>query len=373
MKCPHCGTENHDEARFCRACGQALHIAQGTVTPAQSPPSPPPSQTPMPVSGVICASCGATAKPGAHFCPRCGHALHPSAQAAPPPATQATRLADSAPPTPSQGYAQQPPTSQPAAAAYPTSASQVTQPVPATAQAHPEEYAPQQPTSPAPPYMTSPSAPPTGEHPLQARGGLPWWGWGLGALALVIVLLIAFLVVPKVVIPLFSPTATPTEAPTATPIPTDTPSPTETPTAIPTATATVELTPTQTPEPPTPAPFDTSVSLTIEPQTPKVGDKDVLLKVTITNQGSVAVTVLRFELLGQWEPILQLNTPQFVEEDPGRRIEPQSSTEVLFLFDAEQAGTAKFKVDVKMQIATEPPLTDVTHSDTLEVSVVVPE
>ncbi|MGC9347861.1 MAG: zinc-ribbon domain-containing protein, partial [Anaerolineae bacterium] len=79
MKCPNCGTENREEVRFCRACGHPLPqtpASEATPPPAaeassQTAASQPTSQT----SGIICPTCGATAKFGARFCPRCGNAF----------------------------------------------------------------------------------------------------------------------------------------------------------------------------------------------------------------------------------------------------------------------------------------------------------
>jgi len=115
------------------------------------------------------------------------------------------------------------------------------------------------------------------------------------------------------------------------------------------------------------------MNLSLGQESVKVGDKGILLKVNVVNNGAVPVEIVRFEVLGQWEPALKLISPPIIEETPGARsVEPQNYTELFFTFDAEQAGTAKLKVDVKMQVLTDPPLTDVKHSEVLEVSVVNP-
>lgn len=365
MKCPYCNTENQPEARFCRSCGQALQGAPSQPAPIPASPGPQP-QAPAPVSGVICAACGATAKPGARFCPRCGHELHPAAPAMPP---------SPAPPSAQpQPYAQQPPAPQ-----QPAGVPQVTQPMPSAAQAQPAgAYPPQQPAPVAPPtYMESPSAPPATPaapgQPAQAQNRFPWWGWVLIAVALVGILIVGFFVVPKVLGPLIAPTTTPMPTETSTAIPTAAPTDTPVPTVEPTATATLQST--DTPEPPTPAPapFDISINLSVIPEDLKVGNENITLQAKITNNGTVPVNILRYEVLGVWEPALKLKTDQFIEEDPGvRPLNPQASMDLLFQFDAEQAGTAKLKVDVKMQVLAEPPFTDVIHSDVLEVTVVNP-
>jgi class 3 adenylate cyclase/tetratricopeptide (TPR) repeat protein len=48
MRCPRCGQENPDEARFCLHCGAQL--------------------------AILCPRCGAVQPAGARFCPECGHA-----------------------------------------------------------------------------------------------------------------------------------------------------------------------------------------------------------------------------------------------------------------------------------------------------------
>ena len=62
MHCPNCGTENPEDARFCRSCGHALGEHAPPVppepdriqTPTQSasPPPPPPQSSPGVWSGV---------------------------------------------------------------------------------------------------------------------------------------------------------------------------------------------------------------------------------------------------------------------------------------------------------------------------------
>jgi len=53
MFCPHCGTSNDDDARFCQECGAALTAA----TPRWAPPPPPPPAVapppPAPVSETV--------------------------------------------------------------------------------------------------------------------------------------------------------------------------------------------------------------------------------------------------------------------------------------------------------------------------------
>lgn len=60
MVCPHCGTDNAENARFCVSCGQPLPR--------------------------VCPNCGAINPPGARFCNQCGFALDTQPRPAPAPA-----------------------------------------------------------------------------------------------------------------------------------------------------------------------------------------------------------------------------------------------------------------------------------------------
>ena len=59
MVCPHCGTDNAENARFCVSCGQPLPR--------------------------VCPNCGAVNPPGARFCNQCGYALDAQPHPAPAP------------------------------------------------------------------------------------------------------------------------------------------------------------------------------------------------------------------------------------------------------------------------------------------------
>jgi hypothetical protein len=63
VKCPACGSENRDDARFCKQCGNSLETPIAPVVP------------PIPARPVVCPACGATNNPRARFCARCGKAL----------------------------------------------------------------------------------------------------------------------------------------------------------------------------------------------------------------------------------------------------------------------------------------------------------
>ena len=63
MKCPHCGQNLTEGARFCNRCGQ----------PVARQPVPPENQK----SGKTCSYCGQSLLPGALFCNKCGKPLTP--------------------------------------------------------------------------------------------------------------------------------------------------------------------------------------------------------------------------------------------------------------------------------------------------------
>lgn len=48
MKCPNCGVDNGDEARFCKSCATPLQAAPATAPAAPSAPLPPPPMPAMP-------------------------------------------------------------------------------------------------------------------------------------------------------------------------------------------------------------------------------------------------------------------------------------------------------------------------------------
>ncbi len=88
VKCPNCGNENDDGARFCDQCGATL--AQATPPPA----------TPAASNMVVCPSCGAENLPGTAFCEDCGAKLEvPEPQAAPPTPPPAQPASPTPPPS----------------------------------------------------------------------------------------------------------------------------------------------------------------------------------------------------------------------------------------------------------------------------------
>jgi hypothetical protein len=83
MKCPSCGTDNREGARFCRQCAGVL-------------PAGPPEV------GAVCPNCGARVSSGTKFCLACGASLDKVRPVARPlhPAAPPTRPAQSAPQSP---------------------------------------------------------------------------------------------------------------------------------------------------------------------------------------------------------------------------------------------------------------------------------
>src|SRR5215213_9694218 len=62
--CSVCGTENRDEAQFCRSCGTAFPTLGG-----QSP------EDAQLAAGITCDECGFQNKPGLRYCANCGVSL----------------------------------------------------------------------------------------------------------------------------------------------------------------------------------------------------------------------------------------------------------------------------------------------------------
>ena len=86
--CSVCGTENRDEAQFCRACGTAFSAAKAAAAAADG------------TAANVCAECGFQNKPGIRYCANCGMSLAGSAAGA---------SADTPTPSPDDAYGSGPP------------------------------------------------------------------------------------------------------------------------------------------------------------------------------------------------------------------------------------------------------------------------
>ena len=62
--CSVCGTENREEAQFCRSCGTAF-----------PPLAPAPEDDPQLGPGITCDECNFQNKPGVRYCANCGVSL----------------------------------------------------------------------------------------------------------------------------------------------------------------------------------------------------------------------------------------------------------------------------------------------------------
>ncbi|HEV7576915.1 MAG TPA: zinc-ribbon domain-containing protein [Caldimonas sp.] len=69
--CSVCGTENRDEAQFCRACGTAFAAARAAVAAAADG-----------TAANVCTECGFQNKPGIRYCANCGMSLAAAAEGA---------------------------------------------------------------------------------------------------------------------------------------------------------------------------------------------------------------------------------------------------------------------------------------------------
>jgi len=101
MRCSNCGTDNQDDAAFCRACGHLLTTPAAAIAAANHVTGPAAAAVSPFADGPRCRHCQAPLAPGARFCDRCGQltaapavAIETLARNYPPP-----------PPTPRRGAA----------------------------------------------------------------------------------------------------------------------------------------------------------------------------------------------------------------------------------------------------------------------------
>ena len=148
------------------------------------------------------------------------------------------------------------------------------------------------------------------------------------------------------------------EEPTATPVPATEPPPTEVP-----------ATETLTPAPPTatPAPaFEAQVNIIPSAAELLIGDP-LTLTVTTANTGRVALSNLRYQLVGEPAPHLE-----WVSEKAKRHeqdVLPGETNVVTFTLRASQEGTASLQVYVLVDVHTDPPSTESLLSEIYTVSI----
>jgi len=70
--------------------------------------------------------------------------------------------------------------------------------------------------------------------------------------------------------------------------------------------------------------------------------------VTVTNTGGIAVSNLRYELVGEWAPYLELTTPKAVKHEG--EVAPKSSQAKILELQAKQAGEAALQGHVLMDV-----------------------
>jgi hypothetical protein len=173
--------------------------------------------------------------------------------------------------------------------------------------------------------------------------------WAGGAAAFLIILgliVIGFQVLPGLFGGEEDPTVTPTPAAAiATPT-----------TTVPTTTM---PTPNTTPQPT----FSVQVSLDVPTDTVRVGES-LTVTVTVTNTGGIAASNLRYELVGEWAPYLELTTPKAVKHEG--EVAPQASQAKIFELQAKQAGEATLQGHLLMDVEG---VTESRSSDIVKVTI----
>jgi hypothetical protein len=318
MKCPQCGLQNRADARFCKQCGRSLHEHA----------APPPTAVP----GTICPACGATAKPEARFCPRCGKpfAVQPAPQPSP-----------STPPSPS------PASTQPSMRPTP-------QPTPTPHQAPPPVQ---------PPYQSLPPSSPISAERRPSRWML-WIGIVVALLCIVAIALTAVKFRPELI------GRGGEEGSMASPTPAPTASPTVEPTPFPTATPTPEPPPPPPTTEPSPIPaFNATVTIATSAVELRVGDP-LTVTVALTNTGSVTLSNLLYQLVGEPTPILEWISQDVVRYEGD--ISPEAASAVTFTLRASQEGNASFQAYVRMDAHTDPASAESLLSEILTVLIAPP-
>ena len=330
MKCPNCGTENRDEVRFCRKCGNGLSsstseavgigIASQPASVAGAAPAAAAASAAAteaaPAQGVTCPACGADAKPGSRFCPSCGQVMPNGgvevSRETPPAGQTQIRMAS--------------PASQPRRAEQFTPPKQ---PVPPVAAARSE--------------VTPGTTPPGG-----ARRRLPkWLFWAAGILVfLVVVIALAWFLLGLLSGGDAAPSAT--AAPTAAAEQSD-PAPTPSVEAAidPELSATAEAPPAQAPPG---ADGGMHVELDAIPDAPRVGETFVVAAILVSSPG-VEATVQAYDLQLDGTPQLRYTATPLLSSL--QSIGTLDDLPRLFVFEAAEAGQAQLQIRVTVEVTGE--------------------
>ena len=298
MKCPACGLDNRDSARFCKACGHPLEAAAQEPEPSQAE------------RRDVCPSCGAPTRPNARFCRRCGADLPADAPTSPAPAGTTDRAPAQAPTEPSPPAAPQPPT----------------------------------------PYTEPPWAEPSstaaGMGPSQPRGSaadvagrwsaLPRWLFWVGG-GIVLLALVALAVVALGGADLLPGEDGAATAPPAT---------------APAGAVSATTSPTETLPAGDGAPtYEARVGLSPRSASLPVG-APLTVTITLTNTGPVALSNPRYQLVGDWRAYLGLMTDQVVRREG--ELPPQASDTAVFQLQALQVGTAALQGYTMVDVPADP-------------------
>ncbi|MGQ9467491.1 MAG: CARDB domain-containing protein, partial [Anaerolineae bacterium] len=182
--------------------------------------------------------------------------------------------------------------------------------------------------------------------PLAPAGGSPRWLLIALPIALVLCLTatvgLGFWAYRQGKLPFIRPTPTATSAPPATP-------------TLETVTATPSL---------APSPI---AQIALAPSTAELKTGESLtMTVTITNTGDRSWSQTEYNLLGEWEPVLErAHQPEPSSEE----LHAGQSRQVNFTFIARQEGTATLKVLIRMQIGGDRPRWDMSVSEEVRVDV----
>lgn len=141
--------------------------------------------------------------------------------------------------------------------------------------------------------------------------------------------------------------------------------PSPTPTAEPTAMPTPEATEATLTPPPAPPVAPASVALTPSATELKVGDR-LTLTVTLTNSEDLPWTRTEYQLLGEWEPVLKVES---APEPSSEELAAGQSRSVTFTLTAQQEGTATLKVLALIQTGGDRPRRDTLISEEMTVYV----